>query len=430
MSDDLPILEIDRLAVGLYIHLDLGWMDHPFTFSHFKIRSQDQIDTIRSLGLKHVRYDPKKSDIPPPPQPPVPEAAAATPAATEPPEISAAALQAQVAKRQRVEANRQLREKIAVCERELVKAAGVVRNISRNLLADPKGAIAGANQLTDQMLESLLGNSDVAIHLMNDKVAGEEVYYHPLNVTMLGVILGRAMGLDAPTMRTVSLGALFHDIGKLDIPDKVLLKKEPLTHAEENLLQQHCVYGVALGNRVGLPPEVIAVIAHHHEKADGSGYPDGLTGDKLSTAARVVAVVNAYDNLCNPVNAVAAMTPHEALSLLYAKQRSKYDAVALGKLVHTLGVFPPGTVIRLSNDMTGMVLSVSMSKPLRPTVIVYDPDVPKREAVILDLEIETEFNISKALRPGQLPREVFEYLSPRKRTTYYFDADGSGPVGF
>ena len=425
MRDTLPTIATDRLAVGLYVHLDLGWLDHPFTFNNFKILSKDQIDAIRSLGLKQVRYDPDRSDVVPPAAPnQTPQAALATPAASQ------ASVQAQEAKRRRVEKNRRLREKIAVCEKEFVKAASVVKNISRNLLSNPKAAIEGARQLTDQLVESLLADRDVAIHLMNDKIAGEEVYYHALNVAMLAAMVGKGMGMDAAAVKVVSLGALFHDIGKLDIPDKILLKKEQLTHAELDFLRQHCAYGIELGQRVGLPAEVIAVIAQHHEAIDGSGYPAGLTGDRISLAARVVAVVNVYDNLCNPVNIASAITPHEALSLMFAKQRAQHDALALGKLVHMLGVYPPGSVVRLSNDMIGMVLSVNTAKPLRPLVMVYDAAVPRHEAISIDLEDEPEINIGKSLRPAQLPRQIFEYLSPRRRTTYYFDAaDGGAPPG-
>lgn len=425
MIDKLPTIATDRLAVGLYVHLDLGWLDHPFTFNNFKILSMDQIDTIRSLGLKQVRYDPGRSDVVP--------LSAPIPQAAPPPEASAAmqaSVRIQEAKRRRVEENRRLREKIAVCEKEFVKAASVVRNISRNLLSNPMEAIEGAMQLTDQLVESLLADRDVAIHLMNDKIAGEEVYYHALNVAMLAALVGKGMGIDAAAVKAISLGALFHDIGKLDIPDNILLKKEQLTHAELDFLRQHCAYGVDLGKRVGLPAEVIAVIAQHHEAIDGSGYPAGLQGDRISLPARVVAVVNTYDNLCNPANIAAAMTPHEALSLLFAKQRAQFDALALGKLVHLLGVYPPGSVVRLSNDLTGMVLSVNTAKPLRPLVMVYDAEVPRHEAISIDLAGEPEISISKSLRPAQLPRQVFEYLSPRRRTTYYFDAaQGGVPSG-
>ncbi|MDP1704298.1 MAG: HD-GYP domain-containing protein, partial [Sulfurimicrobium sp.] len=88
---------------------------------------------------------------------------------------------------------------------------------------------------------------------------------------------------------------------------------------------------------------------------------------------------------------------------------------------HCLGVYPPGSIVQLSNEMLGMVVSVNSAKPLKPNVLVYDPDIPKDEAVIVSLEREAELNISKSLRPGQLPREVYQYLDPRKRVTYYFD---------
>jgi hypothetical protein len=124
-----------------------------------------------------------------------------------------------------------------------------------------------------------------------------------------------------------------------------------------------------------------------------------------------------------PADLAKAMTPHEALSLMFAQRRAKFDARALQVMIRCLGVYPPGTVVKLSNDALALVSSVNPAKPLRPWVTVYDPDIPKDEAIMLDLEEEPDINIAKALRPIQLPPEVYEYLSPRKRVTYYFDAD-------
>ena len=118
-----------------------------------------------------------------------------------------------------------------------------------------------------------------------------------------------------------------------------------------------------------------------------------------------------------------AMTPHEALSLMFAQRRAKFDTRALQVMIRCLGVYPPGTVVKLSNDAIALVSSVNPAKPLRPWVTVYDASIPKDEAIMLDLEEEPDINIAKALRPIQLPAEVYEYLSPRKRVTYYFDAD-------
>ena len=171
------------------------------------------------------------------------------------------------------------------------------------------------------------------------------------------------------------------------------------------------------------PSSLASIIAQHHELADGSGYPKGLKGEQIDPLARIVSLVNYYDNLCNPADLAKAMTPHEALSLMFAQRRAKFDARALQVMIRCLGVYPPGSVVRLSNDALALVSSVNPQRPLRPWVTVFDPQVPRDEAIMLDLDEEPDINITKALRPIQLPPEVYEYLSPRKRVTYYFDAD-------
>ncbi|MBI5936221.1 MAG: DUF3391 domain-containing protein [Betaproteobacteria bacterium] len=419
-KEQFPFISVDQLVAGLYIHLDLGWMDHPFTFNHFKIRTEEQIATLRALGLKQIRYDPAKSDIKP----------LAAQAKTSPPptdtapsltEAASAANPAIKAKLERMERIKQQRQAIHACEKTFLSAANTVKGISKNIFSRPEQTIQAAESMIKQMVDSLLIDQDIAIHLMNDKIAGEEIYLHALNISVLSMILGKEMGLDPELIKALGIGAIFHDIGKIDIPDKVLLKTQALTKAEEDFLRQHVPYGLDIGKRVKLDKETMLIIAQHHEMTDGSGYPNGLKGEQISIPARIIGLVNVYDNLCNPVNISAAITPHEALSLMFSKQRNKFDANALKIMVHSLGVYPPGTVVTLSNDAIGMVMSVNSSKPLKPSVLIYDPDVPKDEAIIVDLEAEQDINISKALRPSLLPRPVYEYLSPRKRVTYYFD---------
>ncbi|MCB1914227.1 MAG: DUF3391 domain-containing protein [Rhodocyclaceae bacterium] len=425
----------EQLRVGRYIYLELSWLDHPFSFNNFMIRNAEQLREVRSLGLARIRIDPARSQV-------VSDADADDAAAAdddgaetdvdavEAPDAEARAARDAVLeeKRTRVERNRRIRCRINACEREFLEAATVCRELSRTLFSDPAKAVDSANRLIGRLTDSLLLDRDVMVHLMNDKVAGEEVYYHSLNVAMLALLLGKALELESGVLKLIGVAALFHDIGKVDVPDKILLKKDPLTHAEEEFLHQHCAYGVAHGRTAGLSEPVLQVIGMHHERMDGSGYPNGLKGDAIPRLARLVGVVNDYDMLCNPTNLADAITPHEALSLMYAKYRRRYDEQILKALIHILGVFPPGTVVRLSNDAFAMVLSINSARPLRPVVMVYDPEIPKEEAIIVDLGEETSVNIAKAIRPNQLPRQVFDYLSPRKRVTYYFDP-ASGKTG-
>lgn len=423
-AENRQYLTPDQLCVGLFIHLDLGWMDHPFTFSSFKIKSQDQIDTIRSLGLARVRFDPARSDVKP-----LAPAAHPPPAPAEP-AIPASENPAVAAKRLRIEKLSKQRAAIAECEKKFQGAATAVKNITKNLFARPQESLREAGELVGQMVDSMLTDKDVAIHLMNDKVAGEEVYFHSLNVAVLSMILGKELKLVADDIRTLGIGAMFHDIGMVEIPEKITLKTDPLTRAEVDFMRQHVQYGVDIGKRVGLTPGALAIIAQHHEYIDGTGYPKGVKGEKIYPLTKIITLVNDYDELCNHINPAESMTPHEALSLMFSQHRNRYDPAALKMLVRCLGVYPPGTIVKLSNEIIGMVVSVNSSKPLKPSVLIYDPEIPKNEAIILDLETELEINISKSIKPGQLPRQIYDYLSPRRRMTYFFDPSqqGSGPT--
>jgi putative nucleotidyltransferase with HDIG domain len=413
--DDPVYIEPEKLTIGMFVILNLSWLKHPFTFSSFVIQSADQIATIRELGLARVQIDPLRSRLVPKPSIAVP-----SPKSDPAPVESRAPDREFVEKSIRTEQNRALRSNIAAAEKKAVKAAMAIREATRQFIAKPAEAIAATETLISEIADSLMGNSDVMVHLLNDKVAGEEIYYHSLNVTMLALLMGKALELDGGTLRTIGVAAVFHDIGKEEIPSRVLLKTDPLSHAEVELIKQHPMLGAKLALQAKMPAPVVAAILQHHENSDGSGYPHALSAEKIELAAKVIAIANHYDNLCNPANIASALTPYEALATMFAKRKGWFDQGMLSKLVRVLGVYPPGSIIQLSNGATGMVISVNSLKPLQPTAIVYDASVPKSEAIILDLEKTPEVTISKALRPSTLTPSVLEYLSPRKRVTYYF----------
>ena len=423
MSKVQTLIDVNELAIGHYVHLDLPWLAHPFPFGHFRIASKEQLKIIHSLGLKKVRVDLGKSQLiavpafpaevtPPPPNETTPDERAEL----------AARETAMARKRERIAQNQALRSKIAASERKFVECGKVCRDISRTIFASPKESIARAAAVISQIADVLLNDTDAIIHLLGDKLAGEEVYFHSLNVATLAVLLGKELKMSRAEVEQVGLATLMHDFGKVEIPDRVLLKKESWTTPERELYKTHVMHSVAIAKQAGVAKEVLQVIAQHHEMIDGSGFPGALKGSQICPGAKLLGLVNVYDNLCNPQNIAAALTPHEALSQMFTKQRSRYDPIMLSKLVHLLGVYPPGTVVVLSNDAVGMVISINSSKPLRPTVIVYDPDIPRAEAVTINLEEDKEINITKALRPVQLARPVYDYLSPRQRITYSFDA--------
>ena len=406
----------EQLCVGLYIQLELAWWEHNFAFNNFKIKDQAQITALRALGLERLRYDPARSDCAPLAEatPPT-DTEAATPAPPSPQE------QARQARAEKLKA---LRKRLAEVDRQFVQASQQVKNLNQSLRSRPEEAVKQAGEIVGAMVATLLGGSGVVLHSINSKAA-EDSYYHALNVTVLSLLLGRQLGLDSEACHTLGLGALLHDIGKLEVPSKVLLKSEPLTRPEQQLLQLHCEFGLRMGQKLMLDDEVLRIIHEHHEHCDGSGYPRQLREAGIGRLSRLVCIANAFDNLCNPLNPRDALSPHEALALLFKQQAARFDAVALKAFIRVMGIYPPGSLVQLSDQRYGLVLGMNPSQPLKPTLIVHEAAVPKHEALILDLEQEAQLSIDKCLRPSQLPLETLEYLSPRQQLTYFVEPSNS-----
>ena len=422
MADTLTI-PIDQVQIGLYIHLDLKWFQHPFAFSHFKVKTEDQLRTLRGLGIDTVRVDPALSDVP------VPSAAPEQPAPPPQPAASAEARAespVMAAKREMMERIREQRESAARVEQAFVNTARAIRDIDRNLFSQPAETVRVAGKLIGQITDSILSAPELAINLMGDKLGGEEVYVHSLNVTMLSMMIARDIKLPHELANVLGMGALLHDVGTKNIPDKVLNKLDAYNHAEQALVETHCEGGFEIGRKLGLAAPALGIIRDHHEMFDGTGYPRHLQGEATSVLARIVSIANHYDELCNPRNPAESLTPHEALSLMFAKMRSRFDPKLLQVFIRCLGVYPPGTIVQLANGVVGMVVNVNTAKPTRPQVMIYEASVPREEAIVVDLEQQPDLNIVKSIRPSQVPKDIYNYLSPRKRISYYFDARDPG----
>jgi putative nucleotidyltransferase with HDIG domain len=416
---DAHYIPVDQLCAGVYVHLDMAWVDHGFPFSSFKIKNDKQIAKIKSLGLTKIRIDVERSDYVLQPE--------QTEEATDISEPQAETLALDAAKSPqeqpvKIESAAEQRVSLNECEKHFAKAASVLKDINANVHLRPQQVFAAATDLVQDILKTILHNKDVAIHLMSDKVGGDEVYYHSLNVTVLAMMLAKELDVPAQDIEQLGVGCLFHDIGKTRIPDRIL-RAETLTRVESNLLQDHCTFGAEIGAKVGLSRQAMDIILQHHERADGTGYPKKLRGDKISPLAQITAIVNAYDNHCNRVNPADSLAPYEALAHLYANERNWYEAGYLSVFVRCMGVYPPGTLVKLSNDVYGIVVATNFGSPLRPRVLIYDPAIPKYKATVLDLQLEAhkQLSVKQSLRNTDLPHEVYDYLSPRTRMAYFFD---------
>ncbi|PJG58256.1 HD-GYP domain-containing protein [Aeromonas cavernicola] len=403
-------ISVDRLQVGHYVSLPLGWREHPFLFSSFKLKNEEEIELIRRLGLTSVTLIPDKSDTPVKPAP-----LGVEPVAT-PPDLAQLQAQMQQEKAQRIERLQRYRRNLQQCEKQFQQSLAQVRSVMSKIQARPLDAIGHARELVNAMTEQLLSVDEMVLHLVSDKEESSNLHFHSLNVSVLSMLLAKECKMSAEQIRHIGMGALFHDIGKLKIPSQVLRKREPLTMAEQHLLAQHPRYGLALLNLApDFPEPAKDVVRYHHEFLDGCG-PEGLKQSQLGPLVQIVSLINAYDNLCH----VQAKMPYVALGHLYKQRKGQFNQKYLNMLIRLIGVYPPGSVVQLSDGQIGLVMSVNTARLLYPSVLVYDARIPRQEAVIIDLQ-QAELRIAKVMDPKRLPPAVFEYLHPRTRISYYFE---------
>lgn len=411
----MPSISVDRLQPGVFVTLEgVAWLDHPFLLNSFRISSEKQIEVLRQMGVQSIEWVPAKSNAGP-----LPEKRAPKPVE---PDFGAGALKAMMEhKRQRAAQVTDQREKFTRCERLFEQETGTVAQALRDIHAMPNESFARARATVDRLAGSLAGAQSVAVHLVNLKSADTGAAHHAMNVMVLSLLAGKALGLDAEEMKFLGLGAIFHDVGKVEIPARVL-KNSKRTPPEEEFYRAHVGYGIKHVARVrDLPASVRNVIACHHERWDGAGFPNRLAGAKIPRIARVVAVANRYDNLCNPFELAQAKTPAEAVAQMFKQEAGAFDPEVLQAFVRSLGVYPPGSFVALSDGSTGLVVESNPADSLRPTVMVYDEHVPRSEALLVDLR-EAELAVEGAVNPAKLPVAVVEYLAPRGRIDYYIDA--------
>ena len=422
-----PSVEIAKLRLGMYVVLDIGWLAHPFPTSSFRLTQASQIDTLRSLGLKSVPVDPARSALTDvaagmdtADASPLQAAQAAAKAAAAQLAAEKAAHQAmERAERARMLAQQQ--RKLAVCEKRFGETSRIYRQVVDLSAAKPQDAAQQCSAMVSGLLAEMGNADEMSIRLMSES-AGEKSAQHPVNVTIVSLLLARAMGLSASDMQELGVAAFVHDIGKLQVPDRVRWLVDGFNAAETRLYQEHVAFGVQAAKAMGLSQAATLAIAQHHEGHDGSGFPKRVKGEEITALGRILGVVNRYDSLVNPSRPSAALTPHEALAAIFSQYKSQCEPAVLSAFIRMMGIYPPGSVVQLFDERYALVVAVNSSRPLKPSVVVHDTRVPRHEALVVDLERSPELGIRRSVRPAVLPTASMDYLAPRVRVNYFFEA--------
>ncbi|RUL54673.1 MULTISPECIES: HD-GYP domain-containing protein [Lysinibacillus] len=216
--------------------------------------------------------------------------------------------------------------------------------------------------LEDLFISSLL-NTEISIALFNLKKKDPYSYFHSFDVFLLGALLADMAGIR--DIQSFAIGCLIHDIGKLDISNELLQKEGALSKAEFDEIQKHTLNGVEFIEKHNLPDALRAVVKSHHERLDGTGYPEGLTAEALSEEVRLLAVVDTYSALTLQRSYREAFSSIKAIELLLSKG-TKYDIKYVIHLMELINIYPTDSIVRLSNGKKAKIKSVHENQPYFP----------------------------------------------------------------
>ena len=231
-------------------------------------------------------------------------------------------------------------------------------------LKSAKAAVSG-------IVESVIRNPDACIFLTQLKRKGNYLYDRALGTSIWATALARQIGLPKDRIEVITLAAMLCDLGKTKISDRILLKKSALTDEEFNFIKDHVhVDDVDDENIETLDFEVKEIIRNHHERHDGSGYPNGLAGEEIPVFARIVGLADAYDAMINHRSYAEALSPYDAMRELYELRDIKFQAEMVEEFIQALGMYPVGTLVELNDGRVAVVVSENKANRLRPKLLV------------------------------------------------------------
>ncbi|MEN9317111.1 MAG: Cyclic di-GMP phosphodiesterase response regulator RpfG [Pseudomonadota bacterium] len=258
----------------------------------------------------------------------------------------------------------QARQAIAVCEATL-------EAIMRDARSGRPIGLAGIDVAVERLVTSVLANPDGLAWVVRLREESPQGYLQPIKVAMHMVAIGRRIGLPVALLRELAMVGLLADLGKAKLPRTLLEKPGQLEPAEFTVAKGHVQLGmIVLSRGPKLPATVLAGIAQHHERLDGSGYPRGLRNSEIGLHGRIAAIADTFTALSAPRAYANPMSSQDALMGLYQWSGSLYDRFLVEQFVHAIGVFPVGSLVELSTGEVGVVLALDRSERLEPRVLL------------------------------------------------------------
>jgi len=252
------------------------------------------------------------------------------------------------------------------------EAKSLQHKIISNLSQHKTVNITQVKESTDAIVESIFRNQDALACMTRLRIKDEYLVEHSLNVSILMTVFAKHLGFERDVIEQLAIGAFLHDIGKVLVPEEILHKPGKLTAKEYEVMKSHVTFGLeVLNDSPDLSELVIEVVQQHHERLDGTGYPKQLNEQQISQYGRMIAIVDSYDAMTAERVYKAGMQPIQAFKILMKEAPNSYDHKLVEQFVNCIGIYPVGTLVKLTSGKLGLISRLNKGQPLQPAVRVF-----------------------------------------------------------
>lgn len=397
-------ISIDKLRPDMYVSdLNCDWIPHHNMQKEGRIPNQNIIDELKRRGIKEVYIDTERG---------IDEEDAYT----------------------QQEVNQQNQSKLNAASLLDMTSAGTVsvegemfkankihsqaKSIMSDVLSDVKFGkpleTEHFDDLADGMIDSVIRNHNALACLGRIRKKDNYLMEHSINLAVLMGIFAKAMKIDRETMHQAMVGALLHDIGKIMVPDAILHKPGKLDMSEFEKMKQHVVFSRELLKKTpGISPLTVNVAAQHHERIDGSGYPEGLTGCQICQEGKMVAITDVYDAITADRCYHKGLAPTAALKKLLEWSGTHLEESLVHTFIRSMGIYPVGSLVLLDSDRLAVVIEASEKDQKRPIVkVIYHARLKQYIPIeVIDLSKPTsQDHIKSSVDPEKWRIKISDFL--------------------
>ena len=389
-------IAIHDVRPGMFIAgMDQSWFQTPFLRHKWLVKREDEIALLRSYGIQHVFIDTAKGkDVLTSPNTQEP------PAVTEEPhDTSVSSTPDAEPKPEDIESARVLR----------AEAISTLDNFFRQIETTESPHVTEIRNVVSTLLDGLLGHQAAMVSLIQMRRFDVNLATHGVDTSVLAMAIGQEYGCNPTDLKLLGLAALLHDIGQLRLPLNLLQKVQPYSPQDHKLIQAHCDMGKAMLNQLSdFPEEAKTMVTNHHERADGSGYPQGLPQGEISELTQILSIADTYDAQISGRCSTPPVPPARALSELYrAAIAGQYPTMMVQRLIQLLGVYPIGSLVRLNTEEQAVVVWVHSHSRLTPTIKLLRnaSGEPYETQEIIDLSSQTTNGPTRSIEGTLDPHE-------------------------